>query len=64
MRKTTFIAIIAACLTALGLAGCFEGPPGPPGPQGATGDKGEPGVAGLQGEKGEPGTSDRSFRWE
>ena len=63
MRKTTFIATIAACLTALTLAGCFEGPAGPPGPQGAIGDKGERGVAGVPGEKGEPGTSDRSFRW-
>ena len=54
-RQTSFIAIIAACLAALTLAG---------GPQGAVGAKGERGVAGLPGEKGEPGTSDRSFRWQ
>lgn len=70
MRKATFIAIITTCLSALALAGCFEGPPGPAGPQGEIGrqgeigPQGERGVAGLDGAKGEPGTSDRSSRWE
>jgi hypothetical protein len=53
-----FLALVVSLVSALTLAGCFEGPkgepgpPGPPGPQGAQGPQGE---KGLQCEKGDPG---------
>ncbi len=53
-----FLALVVLFVSALTLAGSFEGPkgepgpPGPPGPQGAQGPQGE---KGLQGEKGDPG---------
>jgi Collagen triple helix repeat (20 copies) len=51
--------IALALVTALALAGCFEGPRGE---KGDVGEKGEPGAPGQKGEQGEPGPSGTALR--
>ena len=50
-----FLALIASFVSALTLAGCFEGPKGEPGPPGPPGPQGAQGPQGVKGDKGDPG---------
>ena len=65
--------VLAVCMAAFTLAGCFEGPKGdkgdkgdtgtigPAGPAGAAGPAGPAGVAGPAGAAGSPGAPGKSF---
>jgi Collagen triple helix repeat (20 copies) len=63
-RSHRFTTLVALCVVALSLGGCFEspkgdkgdaGPPGPSGPQGERGQPGPPGPAGKDGNDGPQG---------
>jgi hypothetical protein len=52
---------LVACMAALTLTGCFEGPKGDKGDKGDTGTAGPPGPAGAAGPAGSSGTPGKNF---
>jgi Collagen triple helix repeat (20 copies) len=53
--RTRVLVSAVACVLALSLGGCFEGPAGPPGTKGEQGPGGPAGIAGPAGPEGKPG---------